>query len=133
MKIISRTLIALVGILLISSAILKLIFPSDVKIAENMLVNNLLSILLIQIEFILGFGLIFRPTKKILTSGLILIFVFTFYTLIKFLAGSQADCGCFGYVIKRNIQESIGQDLILLIVYFSAIVLFEKAKHKKLT
>lgn len=125
MRITIRLTFLFFGLFFLISAILKLLYPSNVKIVESFTLNNIFFILLVQLECVIGICLIVKPFKKIIYSGFILVFIFTSYTFIKLIAGSETDCGCFGNVIKRDIQDSFIQDILLLGIYVIALILYE--------
>lgn len=122
---INKVLFLFIGILFIWSAILKLIYPEVIGIFNYSFLNRLLYILLIQVELILGLGLILKPTKLIIYSGLMLTLLFVSYSFIKIITDVDSNCGCFGSVFQRNTTTSFIENIILLFLYLIATILFD--------
>lgn len=74
------------------------------------------AVILICLEMILGFALLFNYRMK-LTSWLllVLIIVFTLLTFYTAITGDPKDCGCFGDFVKLTPWQSFSKDLALLI------------------
>lgn len=128
-----------VGTFFIFSAVVKLVDPVgfSIKLTDYFNVFKLsffnpaaqfLSFVLLTLEFVLGFGLLFNALKKfILPTLLALILFFTLLTGVSAIFGVVQDCGCFGDFLKISPWTSFSKDIIL-----TAMVLFVVYNQKKL-
>ncbi len=123
----SYLVLILIGLVFIASAVLKLISIENVDLFlyEHRVLNwtftSMASRLLISIEAILGFMLIFRVRPKLtLRLAQIFLFAFSIYVLLKPLVFDLNDdnCHCFGTVIEFSSYETLAKNLILLAVSF---------------
>lgn len=114
------------GCIFILSAITKL-FPIEsfeLSIVESGFINwsiaPYIARLFIGFESIIGLLIIFNiKIKEILKVSIGLLFFFTLYLIYVWIKdGENADCGCFGELIKLNIKESILKNIILLGISF---------------
>lgn len=85
--------------------------------------DKLLRSSLILIEIVLGICLICKPGKHIISGGFILMVIFVFYSILRILLGVDSNCGCFCSAIRRSPTATLTQNLILLICYFTAMLL----------
>lgn len=75
------------------------------------------------IEIGLGLLLVFGVPKVSLLL-LVLVFIFTIATYLKYQGGQVADCGCFGVLLERKINwrffvENTSLMLLLVIIHYS--------------
>lgn len=83
------------------------------------------AIIIICLEMILGFALLFNYRIKLTAWALvILISVFTLLTFYTAITGDPKDCGCFGDFIKLTPWNSFIKDLILSI--FIGVIFYHK-------
>lgn len=78
-----------------------------------------LSILLITVEFLLGFALLFKLRSKLTALGVLLIMIF--FTIVTYIDGSYnmvPDCGCFGDAIKMTPWQTFYKNIVLIIFAF---------------
>jgi len=94
-----------IGLFFIGSALLKLLYPEDIIIFGFPYIDNVLYILLIQIETVLGLFLVFKPAKPVIYSALFFIVILTVYALIKVLTGADSDCGVSVLKLKGTIRQ----------------------------
>ena len=90
-----------------------------------------LSVLLITVEFLLGFALIFRLRSKLTALGVLLIMIFfTTITYIDATYNMVPDCGCFGDAVKLTAWETFYKNIVLIVF---ALIIFLKRKSMMLS
>lgn len=119
-----RVLAAVIGIILITAAVLKA-YDIELFIREirdyDIITNRLMLILgawgLIITEFILGTSLLiyYRPRIAVPLTGL-LFAVFLGAISWAMVTGVTEDCGCFGSWVKRSPGGAIIEDLVMVAV-----------------
>ena len=83
------------------------------------------AILIICLEMILGFALLFNYRMKLTAWSLVgLIAVFTVLTFYTAITGAPKDCGCFGDFMKLTPWQSFSKDLVLS-VFIGAIFYYK--------
>ena len=83
-----------------------------------------LSVLLITVEFLLGFALLFKLRSRLTALGVLLIMIF--FTIVTYIDGNYnmvPDCGCFGDAIKMTPWQTFYKNIILVI--FAFIIFFK--------
>jgi energy-coupling factor transporter transmembrane protein EcfT len=88
-----------------------------------------LSILLITVEFVLGFALLFKLRYKITSWATLLIMIF--FTLVTWFDARDnlvPDCGCFGDAVKLTNWQTFYKNIVLLSL--AMILLFAKKNYK---
>lgn len=81
-----------------------------------------ISYLLIIVEFLLGFALMFRLQAKLTALGVLLIMAF--FTVVTYFDAKYnmvPDCGCFGDAIKLDNWETFYKNIVLIVM---ALILF---------
>lgn len=76
-----------------------------------------IAILIITIEFLLGFALIFKIHTKLASLGVLLILIFfTVVTYFDAVYNMVPDCGCFGDAIKLSNRGTFYKNIVLIII-----------------
>ncbi len=87
------------------------------------------AIIIICLEMILGFALLFNYRMKLTAGSLVgLIGIFTILTFYTAVTGDPKDCGCFGDFMKLAPWTSFGKDLILSV--FIGVVFYYRNDYK---
>lgn len=115
---------ALVGIVLIVSAVLKLISIDSFELyiysfdILNLTLSSLAARAFIAAELFLGTGLIlnFYPRFFRLCTILLLIFFSCFLVYVYFTKGNEDNCHCFGDLIELNPLPSILKNIALIAI-----------------
>lgn len=85
------------------------------------------SVIMIVLEFALGFALLIGYRKQLTLWGLLLVILFfTFLTGFTAYTGKVTDCGCFGDFIKLKPIQTFGKDVLLTVMI---LILYFKRKH----
>ncbi len=126
------------GIVFIFSSVVKGIDPlgTDYRVIDYLDVYGwyfmidfsfVLVVLLISIEFLLGFALLFKLRVKLASLGVLLIMIF-FTTVTYFDAKYNLvpDCGCFGDAIKLTNWQTFYKNIVLII--FALVIFFMRNK-----
>ena len=67
-------------------------------------------------EFVLGLMLVLNYLPKISSLTLLLmVSVFTLFTLLRYISGDTSECGCFGTLIHRGVDWKFFAENIMLI------------------
>ncbi len=76
-----------------------------------------IAILIIAIEFLLGFALIFKIRAKLASLGVLLILIFfTVVTYFDAVYNMVPDCGCFGDAIKLSNRGTFYKNIVLIVI-----------------
>ncbi len=88
-----------------------------------------ISILLIAVEFLLGFALVFKIRARVMSFGAMLLMAF--FTVVTYFDAKYnmvPDCGCFGDAIKLSNQATFYKNLALIVI---AVIVFAGSKRMK--
>jgi hypothetical protein len=130
MNIIFHCLRIILGLIFIVSGFVKAIDPKGLaikleeyfspKVFDLEFLNHgnvVYAVLLILMELILGFRILFsHKLKSSLYGVLALCLLFGFLTFYSAYYNVVTDCGCFGDALKLTPWQSFGKDIILLII-----------------
>ena len=145
MNIIYHLLRIILGLIFIISGFVKAVDPKGLAIKleeyfspkvfdlEFLNHGNLVyAIVLIVLELILGFRILFSHKLKSSYYGvLILCLIFGFLTFYSAYYQVVTDCGCFGDALKLSPWQSFGKDLILLLIDLILIIFLAKKTKKE--
>ena len=85
-----------------------------------------LAVMLITVEFLLGFAILFKLKARLASFGILLIMIFfTVVTWFDARYNLVPDCGCFGDAIKMSNWETFSKNVVLILL---AVVVFFKRK-----
>jgi hypothetical protein len=88
-----------------------------------------LSVLLITVEFLLGFALLFKLRSRLTSLGVLLIMMFfTIVTFVDARYNMVPDCGCFGDAIKMTPWQTFYKNIVLIL--FAFIIFFSSNRMK---
>ncbi len=79
----------------------------------------LLSIILISVEFLLGFAILFKLKARLAALGILLIMAF--FTVVTWFDAQYnlvPDCGCFGDAVKLSNWETFSKNVVLILLAF---------------
>lgn len=86
-----------------------------------------ISVLLITVEFLLGFALIFKLRSNLTAWGVVLIMIFfTGVTFIDAQYNMVPDCGCFGDAVKMTPWQTFYKNIVLII--FAFVIFFNRKR-----
>ena len=129
------------GLVFIFSAFVKGVDPlgTAYRVEDYLLVYNLewmvsykliISFLLITVEFVMGFGLLFKLRyKRIVWLTFFMMIFFTVVTWFDAKNNLVPDCGCFGDAIKLTNWQTFYKNIVLLAM--TLILLFQKKPDKQ--
>lgn len=127
------------GIIFMISGILKLfpIEPFELNFIDlgfaNWYTAPIMSRLLIGLELMLGFFLIFNVLLKNFTlfSVLTLLIIFSIYLLLELIKdGNEGNCGCFGTYLQMTPLESIVKNVFLITITVFLLMAHSPSKNK---
>ena len=117
----------IIGLFFIASGYFKLhpIEILELQIVDsgifNWFISPFVARTLISVEFLIGLVFIFnlKYGKKIYISTIVLLIMFSIYLIIDlFIYGNKGNCNCMGDAVKMNPLESIGKNIVLILLIF---------------
>ncbi len=132
----------LLGLVFIFSSFVKGVDPvgTSYRVEDYLLVYNLdfllsfkfvIAILLITVEFLVGFALIFKLRYKF--TVWVTLFLMLFFTAVTWFDAKEnlvSDCGCFGDAVKLTNWQTFYKNIVLLVLVLILLIQKKPAKQK---